>query len=262
METKSGLLVMKAHISINNLYIKYNFEDVDQNNIRSKLVRLLPFYKKEASLSKFDRVSALHDISLEFHEGERVGFIGTNGSGKTTLLKVLSKVLFPSSGSINIQGKVNSIFDPGLGMDPEASGIENIKIRCMFLRINKNQIPEKIRYISEFSELGDALRRPIKTYSAGMSMRLAFAIATCVEPDILILDEWLSAGDARFVSKALKKMQTLIQSSRILLLASHSEHLLTEWCNRLIWIQDGRVMDDGKPDLILKKYNEFVESPS
>ena len=250
---------MTAHISIKNLHIKYNFENVDQNNIRSRLLGMLPFNKKEPTLAKFDRVSALHNVSLEFCEGERVGFIGTNGSGKTTLLKVLSGVLFPTSGTINITGDVSSIFDPGLGMDPEASGIENIKIRCMFLRINKNEIPEKIRYISEFSELGDALKRPIKTYSAGMSMRLAFAIATCVEPEILILDEWLSAGDARFVSKALNKMKSLIQTSRILLLASHSEHLLTEWCNRVVWIQDGQVMDDGKPEHVLEKYNEYVE---
>ncbi len=251
---------MNAQIKLEHASVDYQFRDVDRNNIRRHLLTPFTMRKKKPEDHTFERVSALSNISLDITEGERVGLVGTNGSGKTTLLKLVSGVLFPSSGTISVAGAVSSIFDPGLGMDPEASGLENIRIRCMLLGIPKGESKEKTNYISKFSELGDALKRPIKTYSSGMAMRLIFSIATCVTPQILVMDEWLSAGDARFVSKALTKMQELIQSSQILVLASHSETVLTEWCNRVIWIQNGHIEEDGDPFTVLKHYKEYTDA--
>lgn len=248
---------MNTHIKIKELSVNYRFSDPDKNNIRGQILKMLR-PKKNAAVRP--HVSALNNISLEIYKGERVGLIGTNGSGKTTLLKIIANVLYPTAGNITIAGDVSSIFDPGLGMDPEASGLENIRIRCMLLGVDNKDIAEKVKYISVFSELGEALHRPIKTYSSGMAMRLAFSIATSVKPEILVMDEWLSAGDARFVMKALNKMQELIRASQILVLASHSEVVLTEWCNRLIWIQEGQIADDGSPKDVLEKYRAYVAS--
>lgn len=201
-------------------------------------------------------------VTLSIGEGERVGLIGTNGSGKSTLLKVLAGILTPTDGELQVGGSVNSIFDPALGMDAEASGLENIRIRCMLMRVPTSQIDQKCAEIADFSELGVALRRPIKTYSAGMAVRLAFSIATAVEPEILVMDEWLSAGDARFVSKALKRMESLVQASRMLILASHSEDILTNWCTRLLWFEDGKLIEDGFPAEVLSKYRGKEEKVS
>jgi ABC-type polysaccharide/polyol phosphate transport system ATPase subunit len=206
-------------------------------------------------------VHALSDLSITIREGERVGLVGTNGSGKTTLLKVLADILYPTAGSVEVAGKVNAIFDPALGMDPEASGLENILIRCMLLGIPTRGMDQKVEQIADFSELGEALRRPLKSYSSGMAMRLAFAVATSIEPEILVMDEWLSAVDARFVSKAFKKMESLMISSRILVIASHSEHVLTEWCSRLLWMQSGKVILDGKPKEVWEEYRRYTDEP-
>lgn len=251
---------MTAYIDIKNLSVEYPMRYSESQNIRGKIVHLLSSQKKKQSSITRSDLCVLKDVSLRINEGERVGLIGTNGSGKTTLLKILADVLYPTSGNIMVHGQVNAILDPALGMDPEASGLENIRIRCMLLNVCSNQLEKKICEITAFSELGDAIRRPIKTYSSGMTMRLMFSIATTITPDILVMDEWLSAGDIRFVSKALTRMRELIQASRILVLASHSETVLTEWCNRVIWIKNGFIASDGNPKIVLDEYRKFAEN--
>lgn len=246
---------MTASIRLRDISVTYSFRDPAIDSLRGKIVNLVGRRTKPLHDEALD-VRALKGVSLDIGEGERVGLIGTNGSGKSTLLKVLAGVLYPTEGEMLIQGRVNAIFDPALGMDPEASGIENIRIRCMLMRVAADQLDAKCAEIAEFSELGVALRRPIKTYSAGMSVRLAFSVATAVEPEILVMDEWLSAGDARFVSKALNRMEGLVQASRMLVLASHSEHILTNWCTRLIWFNNGRLLEDGPPLEVLKNYKQ------
>lgn len=247
---------MKASITLSDVSVTYLFRDPAIDSIRGKVAGLLRGRKVNLHDQNLD-VNALSGVSLNIREGERVGLIGTNGSGKSTLLKVLAGVLYPTAGEISIYGRVNAIFDPALGMDPEASGLENIRIRCMLMRVPVDQLEEKCQEIAVFSELGVALRRPIKTYSAGMSVRLAFSIATAVEPEILVMDEWLSAGDARFVSKALKRMESLVHSSRMLVLASHSEEILNNWCTRLLWFKEGKLVDDGQPNRVLSDYRKY-----
>lgn len=247
---------MSNFIKLMNLSIAYPFRDPEAYSLRGRIIRNFRVSGRVAPPET--TVHALDNFNLEIKEGERVGLIGTNGSGKTTLLRTLAGVLYPTSGTLEVSGTVNAIFDPGLGMDAEASGFENIQIRCMLLGVPQSEMAEKVQMIAKFSELGDALRRPIKTYSAGMSMRLAFSIATSIEPEILVMDEWLSAGDARFVSKALHKMQELIRSSRILVIASHSEQVLTEWCNRLLWLEKGKLIEDGNPATVLANYRAYT----
>jgi lipopolysaccharide transport system ATP-binding protein len=253
MEKKDSFLAMKF-IKIKNVSLEYQKKNLQNNNIRSKLISI--FSKKKL---QNENIASLKNINLTINEGERVGFIGSNGSGKTTLLKIVSDIIYPTRGEVIVCGKVSSIFDPSLGMDPEASGIENIIIRCKLLGLNNDQIRKKLVEISEFSELENSLNHPIKTYSAGMTVRLAFSIATAVEPEILVMDEWLSAGDARFVNKALEKMKHLVMKSSILLLASHSETILLEWCNRLIWIEGGEIIEDGSTEKVLTSYRAFSE---
>lgn len=253
---------MSASIDLQKINIKFPFKDRAISSLRSKLVSLMEISNVHVEHAHRLDVHALKDINLHIEEGERIGLIGENGSGKSTLLKVLAGVLHPTSGDIDIVGHVNSIFDPSLGMDPEASGLENILIRCMLMRVPSKRMDEIIEQIADFSELGDALRRPIKTYSAGMSVRLAFSIATTVEPEILIMDEWLSAGDARFVSKALNRMESLVKRSRILVIASHSEDILSNWCSKLIWFDKGRIIAEGSPQEILIDYRNLTKNKS
>jgi len=250
---------MTSFISLRAVSVTYLFRDPAYDSLRAKVANLVIRRAEKLHNQALD-VQALKDVSLEIGEGERVGLIGTIGSGKSTLLKVLAGVLYPTEGEMVIQGRVNAIFDPALGMDPEASGLENIRIRCMLMRVPAHELEDKCAEIAEFSELGIALRRPIKTYSAGMSVRLAFSIATAVEPEILVMDEWLSAGDARFVSKALARMEVLVRASRMLILASHSENILTNWCTRLLWFDNGRLLEDGPPQKVLNNYRKHSES--
>jgi lipopolysaccharide transport system ATP-binding protein len=242
-------------IELHKVSVVYRSNLTRVDSIRDIIIS--KFIKNKKHLNKYHGdVVALNNINFSIQEGQRIGLIGVNGSGKSTFLKVISGVIPPTSGKVNALGSVNAIFDPSLGMDPEATGYENIHIRCMLMGLSENKINDVIEPIAEFSGIGIALGRPLKTYSTGMAMRLAFSIATVIEPEILVMDEWLSAGDARFVSKALQRMESLVRASRALILASHSEHILREWCNHLLWFENGKIIDEGPPDKILDLYHK------
>lgn len=190
-------------------------------------------------------VRALNNLSFKIHDGERVALLGHNGAGKTTLLRVLSSVYAPTSGSALIQGKLGSLIDISLGIDPEASGLENIYIRGRLLGMSAAEIQEKTPEIVEFSELGDFIEMPVRTYSTGMHMRLAFTISTTLRPEILLMDEWLSVGDEGFKHKAEARMNELVQSTSIMVVATHSRELAMNTCTRAIWLEHGGVKMDG-----------------
>lgn len=208
-------------------------------------------------------VRALSDVSFEARDGDRIGLVGGNGAGKTTLLRVLSRVYPPTSGDARIAGRISSLIDLSMGMDSDATGYENIEMRGIMLGLNRKQAQAIIPDIEEFSELGDFLTLPIRTYSSGMMLRLAFAVSTAVHPDILILDEIIGVGDAAFAEKAERRLHSMIEKASILFLASHDNATIQRFCNRTLWMKGGRLVMDGKPDDVLAAYGaDIAASPS
>jgi homopolymeric O-antigen transport system ATP-binding protein len=207
----------------------------------------------------FDRVTvhALKDITLDLKSGDRLGIIGANGAGKSTLLKVLAGIYEPTSGRIISSGHVSALLDVSVGLNPEATGRENVFLRGMYVGIHPAQMRSHVKEIAEFTELGHYLDMPVRTYSAGMMVRLAFAISTCIPPEILIMDEWLSAGDASFIAKAHRRMHEFVSSSSILVLASHSFPLITEWCNRGLLLDNGQVASMGSVTEVIAAYRRL-----
>jgi ABC-type polysaccharide/polyol phosphate transport system ATPase subunit len=201
-------------------------------------------------------VQALNNVSFSLKSGDRLGLIGRNGAGKTTLLRVLARIYEPVTGTLSIEGKTVPLFDIGLGIDPDATGFENIMIRSIFLGIPPKEIEKNMESIAEFTGLGEFLNIPVRTYSAGMSMRLAFAISTAVRADILLMDEWFLAGDAAFLKSAQERLSALVKNSSILVLASHSDQIVAEWCNKVLWLEHGQAKLFGDTASVLKVYKE------
>jgi lipopolysaccharide transport system ATP-binding protein len=199
-------------------------------------------------------IRGLEDVSLSLTEGERLGLVGHNGSGKTTLLRVLSGVYHPSGGRIVISGKCTSLINISLGIDPEASGRENIAIRGALLGFKKSDLASHQKDIEDFSELGSFLDMPVRTYSTGMQLRLAFAISTVIQPEILIMDEWLATGDQGFQEKANDRLHDLVNKTKILIIASHSRDLLLKNCTRIIWLEHGKVRMDADAEAVANAY--------
>lgn len=186
-------------------------------------------------------VQALTDISFELRTGDRLGLIGHNGSGKSTLLRVLAGIYKPQSGKLGVHGKITSILDVALGMDPEATGYENIYLRGLLSGLKASEIRALTPDIEDFTELGDFLRMPVKTYSSGMMLRLAFGLSTAITPEILLIDEVIGTGDASFMEKAHNRIQQLINKSSILVLTSHNPRVVEQFCNRVIWLEHGKI---------------------
>ncbi|MCA3565003.1 MAG: ABC transporter ATP-binding protein [Methylocystis sp.] len=199
-------------------------------------------------------VKALDRVSFEARDGDRIGLVGGNGAGKTSLLRVLSRVYPPTSGRVSIQGRVSALFDLSMGMDVDASGYDNIRMRSIMLGCDYKQAEAIIPDVEEFSQLGEFLDLPIRTYSNGMLLRLAFAVSTAVHPDILILDEIIGVGDAEFAERAEKRLHAMIEKASIMFLASHKNDAIMSFCNRALWMKGGRLMIDGKPQDVLAAY--------
>lgn len=202
-------------------------------------------------------VHALRDISLDLREGDRLGLVGGNGSGKTTLLRVLAGVYEPTSGTIAIDGRVTPVFDISMGVDMEATGYDNIFIRAAYLGLSKAQMLKRIDDIAAFTELGEYLYLPIRTYSQGMLLRLAFGVSTTMDSDILLLDEWIGVGDAKFVEKANERAKRFIDNSAIMVLATHSDDIIRRLCNKALWLNQGNIMAFGDVGEVLTAYHSF-----
>jgi ABC-type polysaccharide/polyol phosphate transport system ATPase subunit len=199
-------------------------------------------------------VRALDGIDLELSDGDRLGIIGHNGSGKTTLLRVFAGVYAPDRGSVAVEGSISSFTDLALGMDPESTGWENIIFRCAFMGLSFEQAQRLSPAIAEFSELGEYLDLPVRTYSTGMFLRLAFAISTSIEPDILIMDEMIATGDAKFIDKAKRRIAEVVDKANILTIASHNLPLVRETCNKALWLEHGVIRELGPPDAVTAAY--------
>lgn len=190
-------------------------------------------------------VKSLENIFLTLKEGERLGLVGHNGAGKTTLLRVLSGIYSPTQGTAKIDGSCVSLINISLGIDSEATGRENIRLRAAMMGMSPGELKREFDKVAEFSGLGDFLDMPFRTYSSGMQLRLAFSISTAISPEILIMDEWLSTGDETFQAKANARLHDVLSATKILILASHSKELLLNNCDRIIWLEHGRIKMDG-----------------
>ncbi|HEY2095854.1 MAG: lipopolysaccharide transport system ATP-binding protein [Pseudonocardiales bacterium] len=204
--------------------------------------------------SRVPIIEALHDINLSLHQGARVGLVGHNGAGKSTLLRLMSGIYEPTRGSARISGKVAPVFDLGVGMDPEISGFENIMVRGLFLGMTRKQMQARVDDIAEFTELGDYLAMPLRTYSTGMRVRLALGVVTSIDPEILLLDEGIGSVDAEFLAKARNRLNALVERSGMLVFASHSDEFLVDLCDTAIWMDHGRVKAHGPLRDVLNRY--------
>jgi ABC-type polysaccharide/polyol phosphate transport system ATPase subunit len=202
-------------------------------------------------------IHALEGINLRIAEGDRLGILGHNGAGKSTLLKVLAGIYPPTSGRRQVRGHISSLFDITLGFEPDATGWENVKYRGYLQGETPTTIGEKLSKIAEFSELGRFLDMPVRYYSTGMMVRLAFSIATAIEPEILLIDEVLSAGDIAFQAKARERMRGLISSARAVIMVSHDLTSLGLLCDRLLWLDHGRVLMEGPAGDVIAAYQQF-----
>lgn len=232
---------MSASIIAENLTVDFTVYNSPHRSLKKNLLKIATGGRISSEAGGGITIRALDGVSFSLTSGDRLGVMGHNGSGKSTLLRVLAGVYEPSGGRLEVQGKIASLLDISIGMDPEASGIENIYLRGLLLGLGKEEIRQKVEEIVDFSGLGDFIDLPIRTYSSGMAMRLAFSIATCVEADILLMDEWLSVGDADFVKKAEDRLKSLVNKTPILVMASHSPEVLKEVCTRVIRLEGGRV---------------------
>jgi len=213
--------------------------------------------RRQNSTGKRIVVRALEDVSLTVHHGDQLAIIGHNGAGKSTMLRVFAGIYEPSQGTISIEGRVSPLFSTSPGLDLDDTGYENIVTCGLLLGMSRDEIERKMPGIEAFSELSDYLALPVRTYSAGMLVRLGFAIATAIDPEILLLDEELGAGDARFAMHAAKRVEALIERSSIVVLASQSEDLIRRICNRAVLLDHGRVIADGPTADVFEIYGRM-----
>ena len=206
--------------------------------------------------NKVERLTILKNINLDIKKGETVALIGTNGSGKSTLLKLMTRIIYPTKGTIETYGKLTSLLELGAGFHQDFTGRENIYFNAAIFGLTKQEIDKRLEEIIEFSELGDFIDNPVRTYSSGMYMRLAFSIAINVDAEILLIDEILAVGDQHFQDKCFKKLIELKESDKTIVIVTHNLEQVRQICNRAIWIKDGCVEMDSLPDEVVKKYIE------
>jgi ABC-2 type transport system ATP-binding protein len=204
--------------------------------------------------AKVPVVEALRDVTLSLRQGDRVGLVGHNGAGKSTLLRLLAGIYEPTRGRTRIEGRVAPVFDLAVGMDPEISGLENILIRGLFLGMTRREMERRVDEIADFTELGDYLTMPLRTYSTGMRVRLALGVVTSIDPEILILDEGIGAVDAAFLEKARARLRDLVSRSGMLVFASHSDEFLVELCDTAIWMDTGEIREQGSLREVVSHY--------
>jgi ABC-2 type transport system ATP-binding protein len=246
-----------ASVILNSVSVDFPIYNVNARSLKNKVIRLTTggTLRSDAAHNCIV-VKALDNISLQLEHGDRVGLIGHNGAGKSTLLRVLAKIYEPTAGTIKFEGKISPLLDVMLGINQESTGYENIILRGLLLGLTRKEINAKIDEIAEFTELGDYLAVPIRTYSMGMQLRLAFGVATSIHPEILLLDEIVGVGDAAFIVKAQKKLNELIERSSIVVFASHSDETIKKFCNKAILLEKGNVKYFGDADKAFEIYRQ------
>jgi len=240
-------------VRVQNVSITYRTTFERTPTFKSAIVRL---GRGERAVRE---VQALKHVSFEVPEGTSLGIVGANGAGKSTLIRALGGILPPTEGRIEVHGRISALLALGVGFNPNLSGTENVILGGLANGLSRKQVQERAQEIADFAELGDFMDLPIRTYSSGMRSRLAFAVSVHMDPDILMIDEALSAGDAKFKKKAADKMHELMQSARAMFLVSHALGSIKEMCNAAIWLHKGELMLQGSPDEVVAAYTKFLE---
>ena len=243
-------------IELKDVTIRFNKNNLKVDNLKEYFIRLVT---KQLMFQEF---IALKDINLDIKKGEAWGFLGTNGAGKSTLLKGVSRILKPASGTVKVSGTVAALIELGAGIDPQLTARENIFLNGTLLGYSKAFIESKFDDIVEFSELQDFLDSPVKNFSSGMKTRLAFSIATAVEPDILIADEILAVGDMRFKKKCAAKMTAMLEDGTTLLYVSHNIAAVKKQCNKAMWLDHGNVVMVGDADTVCDAFKAEMDAPA
>lgn len=238
-----------AIIKLENVSMSFNMATDKITSLKEYLIKLI---KKEIFYKEF---KALQNIDLEVKKGDILGIIGFNGAGKSTMLKIVSGILKPTKGKVSINGTIAPLIELGAGFDPELSGRENIYLNGAVLGISRKEMDKKIEEIIEFSELREFIDTPVKNYSSGMYARLGFSIATCIEPEILIVDEILSVGDYKFQEKSKQRIEDMVRKGATIILVSHSIDDVKELCNKVLWLEKGQIKDFGGLEIIGKYQN-------
>lgn len=243
-----------AHIKLENVGVEFPIFNSSSRSLTNSIVSAATGGRISADKSGHINVQALSNINLELGSGDRLGIVGHNGSGKSTLLRVLAGIYEPTSGQIERQGSVASLVDISLGISPENTGKENIYLRGQLMGLSNKAIAKKFDDIIEFAELGDFIHLPVRTYSSGMLLRLAFAVSTSITADILIMDEWLSVGDGAFAERAEQRLKNLVDNSEILIIASHSKNLVETASSTMLWLDHGNVRELGSTSDLVSQY--------
>jgi ABC-type polysaccharide/polyol phosphate transport system ATPase subunit len=246
-----------AKIDLNDVHLTFTVHQQKRVSLKEYLVRGL--FRRSANGAV--AVHALAGLNLSVRDGDRLGVIGHNGAGKSTLLKLIAGIYPPTAGTRDVDGKICSLFDISLGFEHEASGWDNICYRAYLQGESPASLKGKIDAIAAFSELGEFLNVPVRHYSAGMLMRLAFSIATSIDPEILLVDEVLAVGDLAFQHKAQARMKELMSSARVMVLVAHDLATIRNMCNRVVWMQHGAAMMEGPPDEVIAAYVASVKGP-
>lgn len=244
---------MGSVVRVNNVTKIYKIYD----NPKERFKEALGIGKNKQYYKDF---YALNSISFEVGKGEIVGIVGRNGSGKSTILKILTGVLNPTEGNVEIEGKVAALLELGAGFNMEYTGMKNIYLNATMMHVSKEDIEKKIPDILSFADIGDYINQPVKTYSSGMFVRLAFAVAINVDPDVLIVDEALAVGDVRFQMKCMDKFMEFIDAGKTILFVTHDINSVKRFCNRAIWLNQGNLIMDGNTDEVTDRYLDFIKS--
>lgn len=237
---------MTSFVKAENIVVDFPIYNASHRSLKTAVLRATTGGRIGRGAGNRVIVRALDQVSFEIREGDRVGLMGQNGSGKTTLLRVISGIYEPQGGTLQVRGRTATVLDLSLGIDPEATGYDNIMFRGILAGLHPKAIKARVQEIAEFTELGDYLEMPVRTYSSGMQIRLAFAVATSVEADILVMDEWLSVGDAEFAKKAAARLERLVEKTPILVLASHNPDLVRDVCNRVFRLEHGKMTESPR----------------
>lgn len=229
-------------------HVDLTFSTPNPISIKNVLFRVKEHHEKPKG------IHALQDVSFELKDGDRLGIIGHNGAGKSTLLKTIAEIYKPTSGNVILEGKPTCLFELATGFEMEATGLTNIRLRALMLGFSPEEVQGKVNEIAEFSGLGEHLHRPVKYYSSGMFLRLAFSVSTAISPEILLLDEVVAAGDAGFIEQATKRMNDMVRQVNILVFVSHAMGQIRSFCNRCLWMSGGRVAMLGDVDTVINAY--------